>query len=168
MPPPMMTKSYENCKSVSRPIILAFFAIGDAKVVIKKTRRNERPESIFAPDLSEREMKGGYNPSLQGTRGKRLTEGHMIEIWNHSLKISGLHLLKFALRTSRRLQKRRDLLESTNEYADILPLCSEYRMNIEAADKITSQKGGVVPAAGRSIRVWLHSNSGKVSNRTCR
>ena len=71
VPPPTMTKSYENSKSVSRPITLAFFAIGDAKVAIKKTRRNERRESISTPDLSEKEKKGDIIPhcrALEGTR----------------------------------------------------------------------------------------------------
>ena len=71
MPPPTMTKSYENCKSVSRPIILAFFVIGDAKVTIKKTRRNERPESIFGLGLSEKEMKGDVIPHCRALEGKR-------------------------------------------------------------------------------------------------
>ncbi len=71
MPPPTMTKSYENCKSVSRPIILAFFAIGDAKVAIKKVRRNEKPKSIFASDLSEQEMKGDIIPHCRALEGKR-------------------------------------------------------------------------------------------------
>ena len=119
MPPPMMTKSYESCKSVSRPIILAFFAVGDAKVTINKNGRNEKPESIFASDINEKEMKGDITPRCSALEGKG-------NGWQHSRESGSffedlwVHLPTVAPRTSRRLQKRRNLLPYSNKYADTL------------------------------------------------